>query len=83
MTQVVKNLPTSAGDVRDAVQSLCWEDPLEEGVNTHASMLVWRIPWTEEPGGLQPIALQRARHDGSDLACTRTHSYIATATIKN
>ena len=35
------------------VQSLCWEDPLEEGMATHSSILAWRIPWTEEPGGLQ------------------------------
>ena len=41
------------------VQSLCWEDPLEEGMATHSSMLAWRIPWTEEPGGLQSIGLQR------------------------
>jgi len=35
------------------VQSLGWEDPLEKGMATHSSILVWRIPWTEEPGGLQ------------------------------
>ena len=52
------------------VQSLCWEDPLEEGMATHSSMLSWRIPWTEEPGGLQSIGMQRVGHDWSDLACT-------------
>ena len=45
------------------VQFLGWEDPLEEGMATHSSILAWGIPWTEEPGGLQPIGLQRIRHD--------------------
>ena len=48
---------------RYGVQSLGWEDPLEEGMATHPSALVWRIPWTEEPGGLQSIGLQKAIHD--------------------
>ena len=37
------------------IQSLGWEDPLEEGIATHSSILAWRLPWTEEPGGLQCI----------------------------
>ena len=45
------------------VQSLGGEDPLEEGKATHSSILAWRIPWTEEPGGLQSTGLQRARHE--------------------
>ena len=45
------------------VPSLGWEDPLEEGMRTHSSILAWRIPWTEEPGGLQSTGLQRVRHD--------------------
>ena len=45
------------------VQSLGWEDPLEEEVTTHSSILAWKIPWTEEPGGLQSMRLQRVRHD--------------------
>jgi len=45
------------------VQCQDWEDPLEEGMATHSSILVWRIPWTEEPGGLQAMGLQRVRHD--------------------
>ena len=53
---MVKNLPANAGDVRvefdPGVLSLGWEDPLEEGMATHTSILAWRIPWTEEPGGL-------------------------------
>ena len=42
------------------VWSLGWKDPLEKEMATHADILAWRIPWTEEPGGLQPIGLQRA-----------------------
>ena len=45
------------------VWSLVWEDPLEEGMATHSSILVWRIPWTEEPGGLPSMGSQRVRHD--------------------
>ena len=48
--------------------SLGWKDPLEEGMATHSSILGWRIPWTEEPGGLQPMGSQRVGHDCSDLA---------------
>ena len=44
------------------IQSLGWEDPLEEGVSTHSSILAWRIPWTEEPGRLQPMG-HRVRYD--------------------
>ena len=45
------------------LQSLGQEDPLEEGMAIHSSILAWRIPWTEEPGGLQSIGLHRVRHD--------------------
>ena len=50
------------------VQSLGWEDPLEEGMTTHFSVLAWRIPWTEEPGGLQSIGSHRVVYDLMDLA---------------
>ena len=50
------------------VQSLGGEDPLEEGMATHFSILAWRIPWTGEPGGLQSKGLQRVGHNWSDLA---------------
>ena len=43
------------------VQSLGWQDPLEEGKATHSSVLVWRIPWAEEPGGLQSMGSHRVR----------------------
>ena len=45
------------------VRSLGWEDPLEEGMATHSSILAWRIPWTEKPAGLQSIESQRVGHD--------------------
>ena len=63
-----KNLPADAGDMQ--VRPLGREDPLEEGMATHSRILAWRNPWTEEPGGLQSIGLQRARQDWSDLAPT-------------
>ena len=62
MALVIKNPPANAGDARDA-DSISQEDPLEEGMATHFSILAWRIPWIEEPGGLQFLALQRVRHD--------------------
>ena len=49
MAQTVKNLSAMR---ETQVRSLSWEDPLEEGVAIHSSILAWRIPWTEEPGGL-------------------------------
>ena len=60
---MVKNLPAVQELQEMRVQSLGQEDPLEEGTATHSSILVWRIPWTEEPGRLQSIGLQRVRHD--------------------
>ena len=54
------------------VLSLSREDPLEEEMAIHSSILAWKIPWTEEPGGLQSVGLPRVRHDYSNLACTHT-----------
>ena len=51
------------------VWSLHGDDPLEEGMAAHSSVLAWRIPWTEEPGGLQSLGSQREGHDSDDLAC--------------
>ena len=59
MALVVKNPPANAGDQEMWVQSLGWEDPLKEEMATHSSILAWRIPWTEEPGGIQSMGLQR------------------------
>ena len=56
---MAENPPASAGDVRDAIASPGQEDPLEEETATHSSMLAWRIPWMEEPGGLQSTGSQR------------------------
>ena len=64
MELVVKNPPANAGDIRDAVRLLGREDSLEEGMATHYSFLAWRIPWTEEPGGLQSIGWERDRTAG-------------------
>ena len=60
---MVKNPPANAGDIETWVQSLGGEDPLKEGMATHSSILAWRIPRTEEPGGLQSMGLQRVRHN--------------------
>ena len=62
------NLPGSMQDFPLAMQetwvrSLGQEDPLEEGMTNHSSILAWRIPWTEEPGGLQSMGSQRVGHD--------------------
>ena len=55
---VVKNPPARAGDVRDAGSIAGSGASLDEGMATHSSILAWRIPWTEEPGGLQPVGSQ-------------------------
>ena len=58
VAQMVRNLPA----VRETwVRSLGWEDPLEEGMATHFSILAWRIPWTEEPGGLQSMESSKSQ----------------------
>ena len=60
VAQMVKNLPA----MRETwVRSLGWEDPLEEGMATHSSILAWRIQWTEEPGRLQSTGSHRVRHN--------------------
>ena len=60
VAQMVKNLPAMW---ETWVGSLGWEDPREKGMATHSSILAWRIPWTEEPGRLQSMGLQRVRHN--------------------
>ena len=60
MGHMVKNLPAMRGT---QVRSLGWEDSLENRMATHSSILAWRIPWTEEPGGLQSMGLLRVRQD--------------------
>ena len=60
MAQRVKNLPSM---LESWVRSLGWEDPLEKEMATYSSILRWRIPWTEEPGGLQSMGSQRVGRD--------------------
>ena len=60
VAQLVKNLPVMQ---ETWVQSLCWEDPLQKGLETHFGILAWRIPWTEEPGMLQSLMSQRVGYD--------------------
>ena len=67
VAQQVKNPPA----MRETwVQSLSWEDPLEEEITTHSSILAWRIPGTEEPLELQSMRSQRVRHDGATQQST-------------
>ena len=67
---VVNNLPVKQ---ENWVRSLGQEESLEEGMATHSSFPVQRIPWTEEAGGLRSIASQRVGHDKSNLACRHAH----------
>ena len=60
---MVKNPPANAGGIRDTGLNLGQEESLEVGMATHFSILEWRMPWTEEPGRLQSMGLQRIRHD--------------------
>ena len=60
MTQMVKKLPAMQ---EIQVQSLHWEESLEMGMATHSSIVAWTIPWTEAPGGLQPMGSPKARQD--------------------
>ena len=60
VAQMVKNL-SAVWETK--VQSLGEEDPLEKGMTAHSGILAWRIPWTEEPGGLQSVGSQRVGHD--------------------
>ena len=67
MAQMVKRLPAM---LEPSVQSLVWDDPLEEEMATHSSILAWKIPWTEEPGGLQSMGPQTFGH-----ACVTSLSF--------
>ena len=64
---VGKNPPANAGDARDVglIPIPAWENPLEEEMATHSTILAWKIPWTEEPGGLQSMMLQTVRHNSA------------------
>ena len=68
VAQMVKNLPAVQ---KTWLRSLGREDPLEEGMATHSSILAWRISWTEEPGGLPSMGSERVRHD-----CVTKHALM-------
>ena len=70
MELVAKNMPANAGDIKDRGSILELGRFLGGGMATHSSVLAWIIPWTEEPGGLQSIGLQRVGHNQSELAST-------------
>ena len=78
---VVKNPPAMQETQETQVWSLGWEDPLEEGMKTHSSILGWRILWTEEPGRLQSTGPHSVRHNWSDLAHTHGLSSFYTEEI--
>ena len=67
VAQLVKNRPAKW---ETWIRSLGWEDPLEEGMETHSSVLAWKIPWTEEPGGLQSTGSQRVGQDWATKSFT-------------
>ena len=69
----VKNSPALQEPQETWVGFLDQEDPLEEGMVTHSSILAWGFSWREEPGGLQSMGSKRVGHDSSDLACTHTY----------
>ena len=60
VAQIVKSPPAMQ---KTQICSLGWKDPLQKGMAIHSSILAWRVPWTEEPGRLQSMELQRAGHD--------------------
>ena len=70
---MVNNLPAVQ---ETCVQSVDQEDPLEKGMATHSSILTWKIPWTEEPGRLQFMGLQRVRNDLATNTFTYVHSLL-------
>ena len=63
MAQRVKNLPAMQETQEKQVQSLGWEDPLENEMATHSGILTWKTQWTEKPGGLKSKGSQRVRHN--------------------
>ena len=76
MVQLVKNLPAM---LETQVQSLGQEGPLEKGMATHSSILAWRIPWTEEPGGLHSMVSQRMGHSW----VTNTFTFIRVTKLES
>ena len=75
---MVKNLPVM---LEIQVQSLSQEDPLEKGMATYPSILAWRTPWAEEPGGLQSMESQRVRHNKANTTFMGKYSYYFVITL--
>ena len=75
MAQQVTNLPAMQETQETWVRSLAWEDPLEKEMAIHSSILAWKITWTEEPGVLQSVGLQRVRHDWVTHTHRHTHTH--------
>ena len=76
MAQWVKNLPAMQETQEMKLQSLGWEEPLEEDTAAHSSIPAWKIPWTEEPGGLPSKGSQRVQHEwATKHTHTRTHTH--------
>ena len=69
VAQMVKNLPAMQKKQENCVRSLGQEDLLEKGMATHSSIHAWRIPWTEEPSGLQSMGSKRVRHNSVTFTC--------------
>ena len=63
LARAVKNPPSNAGDIKEAGSIPGWKDPLKKEMTTHSSIHAWRIPWTEEPGGLQSMESNRVEHN--------------------
>ena len=80
-TREVPTHPQMQETLETQIWSLGWEDPLEKGMTTHSSILAWRIPWTEETGGLQSIGSQKVGHTWSNLACTHPRTCSLTLFI--
>ena len=74
---VVKNPPAMQEIQETLVQALGQEDPLEDSRATHSSILAWRIPWAEDPGGLESIGSQRVEDDWGNLARIHTHTLVS------
>ena len=72
MAQIVKNLPAVQ---ETQVRSLGWEDPLENGMATHSSILAWEILWTEQPAGYSPLGHKRVRYDLATKPPPHTHTH--------
>ena len=75
MMLVIKNLPANAGDTEDVGSILGWEDPLEEEMATHSSILAWEFPWTQKSGRLQSTGSQRVRHDEHSM-CSQLSIFL-------